>query len=181
MQHKSKEFIYLFLWLQIIFWMCDFIKSTPDQAIKTIKRLWRDSVYAVKSCSSGQSSVEYFSTESCWNFFWNLLECYDFAHSLTRQSDIILPLSFISAKYHIPRLLHLKYVGTRTSFQQLNGYLFAGSHVVLHGKDRTFIVNAFKLISFCLYKGTYFLKLVLVGTSLWIPKQSKQLSQHAFL
>lgn len=22
MQHKSKEFIYLFLWLQIIFWMC---------------------------------------------------------------------------------------------------------------------------------------------------------------
>lgn len=53
MQHKSKEFIYLFLWLQIIFWMCDFIKSIPDQAIKTIKRLWRDSVYAVKSCSSG--------------------------------------------------------------------------------------------------------------------------------
>lgn len=143
------------------------------------QRLWRYSVYAVKSCSSGQSSVKYFSTESCWNFWWNTLKCHDFPHSLARQFDIIVALSFISAKYHIPRLLYLKHVRTRTSLQQLSGYLLSVSYVVLHGKDCTFIFDAFKLI-FCLCRNI-FVKISFVGPSLYIPKQCKHLSRHIFL
>lgn len=135
--------------------MSDFITSIPNQAIKTNR-----------GCDATLSLQWKQRTEQCWIFwYWvllkYLLKCLDFPHSLTRQLDIIVPLSFSSAKYHILRLLDLKLARSRTSLQQLNGYLLAVSHLVLHDRDCTFIFDAFSLIRFFLCNGTYLLKLVL--------------------